>query len=364
MDIIKFTSSGPVSGGQVVEGFSSKMWIERYRDPGEFKLIAPISSGIREKLPMGTFITHMDTVELMIVENHEINDVKGQESEIVITGRSWETFLENRIIGSNKYFPLSETPVEYPLISGYTWIQARTLIENHCLQSYLADANNAIPYFEVRNVVSTGTSLAADRSVKRGPLHKALLDFLAIDNLGIKAVRPGPWSNATNGVNFVLTIYKGVDRTAGIIFSWDRGEIETADYFWTNRTSKNSALIVGKWVQTVVVASSGYSRRTMLIDASDIDQGYASPPGGADLTAVVTAMQQRGRDILAANNSVTITKAEVTKEGTRYKYRTDYNLGDIVTVSGDYNSSAAMMVVEYVETEDSTGVGGYPTLSL
>jgi hypothetical protein len=70
-----------------------------------------------------------------------------------------------------------------------------------------------------------------------------------------------------------------------------------------------------------------------------------------------------GRQILASQNEVSISKVEISKNTTRYKYRTNYNVGDLVSVEGNYNTSAIMRVVEYVEIEDETGENSYPTLA-
>ena len=152
------------------------------------------------------------------------------------------------------------------------------------------------------------------------------------------------------------------------MFSYDTGEIVSADYLWSNKKLKNAAMISGKWVQTVVnPTDAGYARRMMYVDATDIDQAFTVAPSTSTsptLAAIVAAMQQRGREALAAQNNIALTKAEVTKQSTLAKYRVDFDVGDYIMVSGDYNEAAPMRVSEYVEIEDSTGESGYPTLTL
>lgn len=48
----------------------------------------------------------------------------------------------------------------------------------------------------------------------------------------------------------------------------------------------------------------------------------------------------------------------------QYTYRDNYDIGDLVTVLGDYGQSAVMRIVEYAEIEDQTSFVGYPTLAL
>jgi hypothetical protein len=47
-----------------------------------------------------------------------------------------------------------------------------------------------------------------------------------------------------------------------------------------------------------------------------------------------------------------------------YQFKRDYNLGDLVTLYGDYGQVEIMMVNEYIRTEDAEGDRGYPGLTL
>lgn len=367
MDIIKFTNpTAPtkMEQGEIINGITTKMWVERYSKEGEFKFTAPVGSNIRKKLPIGSFVSHLDTTQIMVVENHEISDDRGQNSQVVITGRTFDTFLDNRVIGANNDFPVSGELADYPLAADYSWNQIVLMLDTHMDASLLRDDNDAVPYLTVISTVP-GTSLSIPRTIPRGSLYEAMLNLLGFDNLGVKIVRPGPWSPLTAGSpNTALVIYKGVDKSSQVIFSYDTGEIETADYLWSNKRFKNAALITGKWVETVVIpAAVEYGRRWMFVSAQDLDQDFTSPPAGADLTAVVAAMQQRGTLALLAQIDVALTKAQLSKNATKSQYRRDYNLGDTVTVHGDYNESTKMVVSEYVEIEDESGESSYPTFT-
>lgn len=370
MDIFKFhnpVSSTKLEQGEIVNGLDSKMWIERYRSAGEFKFVADASLGLKEILPTGTLVSHTGTTEVMIVENHEINDQRGKEPQISVTGRGFETFLENRVVGSNQTFPKSGTLAEFVLPADFSWEQAKALIEEYILASELIDDSNALSYVEVlAQVEETGVAVST-RTIKRGDVYSRLLEILDADNLGIKIVRPGLWSPLSpSNPNTVMMIHKGVDRSSEVVFSYETGEIESADYLWSNKKVKNAALITGRWVETAVITEgpTGYSRRWMFIDASDIDNSYSAAPTGATLTAVINAMRRRGLDALAAQKDVSLTKAEVSKETLKARYRTDFDVGDLITVNGAFNEVSTMRISEYVEIEDETGVKGYPTLTI
>ena len=368
MDVFRFTNpTHPtfMERGTIVNGLKSKMWIERYSPAGEFKFVAPATAAMRNSLPIGSFVSHLDTPEIMIVENHEIVDSPNQEPELVITGRGFETFFENRIVGSNKTYPTSGASMEYALAAALTWNQIVTMLQDHLTIAALIDDNNALPYVTILSqVTGSGTNVA--RSLKRGDLYAQLLELSAVDDLGTRIFRPGVWPLLPGGgSNTTVAVHRGVDRSGQIIFSHDTGEIESAGYLWSNKRLKNTALVTGRWVETLVTtAATEYARRMMLVEASDLDNQFTAAPAGVDLTNVVAAMQQRGISYLAAQNDVALTRAEVSKNASKAVYRRDFDVGDLITVSGDYNENATMRVSEYVEIEDENGKSSYPTLTV
>ena len=368
MDIFRFlnpTNKTKMEVGKIVNGLKSKMWIERYRDAGEFTLTANVDSDVKTQLPIGSFISHIDTPEIMIVENHEIKDSRDKEAEIVITGRSFETIMENRIIGntSNKTYPFSSATGivdDFNCGTNTCAMSAAYLGQVHTQTAFLSDDNDALLWISFTVVGSPGGASAPRIVKQRDPVYKSIIELLEVDNLGVKITRP-----TSSNANTVVGFHKGTDRSKSIIRSYDTGEVESIDYLWSNKQLKNAALVSGKWVEVMVNNASikEYDRRIMAVDGKDIDGDYTSLPTGTNLTNVINAMTQRGNEALSHQNNIAITKAEVAKSAIKYTYRKDYNVGDLITVSGDYNEISVMRVSEYVEIEDETGESGYPTLA-
>jgi hypothetical protein len=362
MDLFRFNNPNEptfMEDGIFLNNLKSAMWIERYRAAGEFKIVGYASNGIQEQLPRGSFISHIDTQEIMVVENHELNDSRGQEPLVTVTGRSLETYLEQRVCGRNGL--LGE--IGYVCEANYTWAQAVELITAHILPGYPIDIGDLLSYFEVLHVVDD-ISVWTTRFFERGILYERLLELLAVDNLGIKTVRPGPYSPAVDQRNTTFVIHKGVDRSADIVLSHESGEIESADYLWSIKKLKNCAFVSGKWVSTFVDTDvTGYDRRILFVDASDIDNNYNSAPTDPALTDITAAMQVRGFEALAAHQEIALSKVEVSKSGKKSRFRQDYEVGDIITVRGDYAQTNTLRITEYVEIDDEKGSSGYPTLS-
>lgn len=377
--------------GIFITEFLSKLWVERYSQPGEFKLTGRVSAGLRDRLPIGSFISHTDTTQIMIVENHVITEERGKDALIEVTGRSFETVLEQYVVGSSMYDgnpgSYSSGQQDYQLTADYPFIQAVRLIRQHIgfrsagLVGGPIDPGNELRYVSPYTQLA-GTGPITARSLKRGTVHERVREILAGDpaigfDLGIKSVRPGPWSPLPSSIydpvdGFVdfeagsttLLVHTGLDRSNTVSFSSDTGEITKANYIWSNKGLKNYALIQGRWVTCVVVPTAmGKDRRMLLVDASDLDQYLSDPPVGATLTAIVDAMRKRGADALRSYKSTALSEVEIEPNTTGAVYRRDFDIGDIITVHGSYGTVSKKRVSEYVEVEDERGNTKYPTLT-
>lgn len=362
MDLFKFKpvlKDAQLVQGEYINKMKSVMWVERYNTPGEFSITAKLSSGLREFLPLGTAISHVDTMEVMIVENHEIKEITSEDPDIVITGRSFISFLEQRIIGMI-LARTDSTVRDYVIPANFTWIQAVSLINDH-IWSSTDDTDN----IDVRaQHYITGTGESVDRVLDRGNVLERVLELLAVDDLGIRTIRQNSFAGyAGDPVFTVIAIYKGLDKSSSVIFSWKGGDLDTAEYLFSNKGDKNTALMVGRYIFRILdTGKSGYQKRMVIVDTSDLDGHLSAPPTGTALTDLYALMDTRGRQVLMAKNQITISQADISNV-TKYQYRRDFNVGDLISLDGDFGQTAIMRVSEYAEIEDENGESGHPTLS-
>lgn len=283
MDLFKFhTPDGIgedthlIGGGEHINGLLSKEWVERYREPGSVTLTSKASRGIREMLPEGTLIGMRGSTEVMIIEDHQLAD--DDDSILTTTGRSFESFLENRIV---RYGVDSEGQVKFSAKPPWpTWVQAASLIARQATRQ--ETGSDRIKYLEVvdRVTMSKFKATKEGRTVARGELYAAVKTILDIDNIGWKVVRPGPWSPAEDKVNnMALVLHSGVDRRSTITMSYESGDIKSADYLWSIKQYKKTAVVYGTWI-TVSVGDSvgrGLDRRVLYVDGQDIDEKQPAP---------------------------------------------------------------------------------------
>ncbi len=364
MELFKYNADLTFTGGEPIVGIDRVSWIERYRDPGEFEITGRLSSGLKAFLPLGAIISHANTMELMIVENREISEEIDSDPKIKITGRSFESYLQNRVVGGAQTFispPATLDGAVYELPAQATWLQAVQLIREHIVTGVTQSVDDAVPNVDATSTV-TGTGVSEARVIKRGSVHERLLELLEIDDLGIRGNRRNKFLTDFSNSNTHLVIYKGQDKTSTVIFSAKAGDITSADYLWTLKHAKNSALVTGRYVETMVFGiRTGYLRRVLYVDASDLDGHLTAVPTGAALTTMRNKMAIRGRQALKANKEIFLTAADISVTSS-YRYRSDYNIGDTVMIDGTYGTNERMRVVEYAEIEDENGESGHPTL--
>ena len=368
MDLIKFVPGADptlLEKGRSINNWKSVMWVERYLNPGEFEIQAPLSTGLRDFLPLGTLMSHLNTLEVMIVENHQIVDDQNDPT-LSITGRSLDSYLENRIVGQNLARTASAV-TDYVLPAAITSTQAVKLINDHIrTASGVVDTNDALTNVEGHTFITTisGGPIEA-RTIDRAEVSGKLIEILKIDDLGIQSLRRSSFTvDVPLEAATLLRVYKGADKTKTIHFAWYSGDFDKVEYLFSQKALKTSAMVVGRWAWTIVdLGPAKYNRRMMLIDASDLDEKLTAMPAGGALTTLIAKLQVRGRQVLKSQQQIAITGADVANTAS-YIYRKDYNLGDLVRLDGNYGQTLTMRVVEYAEIEDENGRSGHPTLAI
>lgn len=425
MDVLPLDKDTFLPDG-LVEGFTSKIWTERYGPAGDFQFKTPLINETREKLPEDTLITLRDSDTVMVVENHEIGVDEDGIEELTITGRTFETFLEKRYI-------VGDYGVPWALQLNYTVQDALMLyIWNSVVNPHLYDvtrpgdvphiAQDNIPNVLVSDsVVPTSgpiTYPGADEGefdpsdlvstqewwIGSGQIYKQVVDFLNVGKLGIRIIRPVsvfqmiadinaggaitkiPSSGSSGGTDPIFwdyggdhlrfDIYNGRNRTVNpsevdyqtpVVFRYDAGHLESPKYLFSSKDYMNAAYVAS-------------SQGDMFV--WDPSAGDYSGPG--DTVRLPSGLEYRSMyvDYGTVDDSVTDLNEALRQRGlaelklhnrqkildgavspnSKNKYNVDYFLGDYVTFMGKYGVVEDMQVAEYIRTEDAAGERGYPTL--
>jgi hypothetical protein len=349
----------------MVEHYDSLIWTERYRNCGDFQLKTPEINTVRTLLPIGSLVAISQSTEAMFVEDHLIEKDPDGEAILTVSGRTFESFLENRVSRQDGQEALYIRGTGGNQDSSRNWAYVPSPAYSLAWQ-YIFDKTEktgqlygqTIPNFKV--FVSADFSDVTwpnrDFTIKPGELYEQVLELLAMDDLGIRSVRP----EAGNNPEMQLFIYYGQDKTATVVLSTSAGHFESASYLWSIRDHKNTGHAFSyygfKMTSNVSVGFGvGLNRRIGFVDATDIKSA-----SGVNDSTVLTA---RTASYLKRYPLKTMFDGEVSVT-IPYKYSIDYYLGDLIKVVGDYGVNQSMQVTEYTRIEDREGERSYPTLTI
>ena len=98
---------------------------------------------------------------------------------------------------------------------------------------------------------------------------------------------------------------------------------------------------------------AGFERNVLVVVAEDITSG---------VPATATAqMIQRGKEELAKYRRFSAFDGELN-QNSKYKYGTDYNLGDLAELQNDEGTSSIVRITEQIFVSDKEGDRSFPSL--
>jgi hypothetical protein len=416
MDVIKLNDAG--AEGEVLNGVKKGVWVERYLEGGEFEFEFTDPQMIYA-LPISQLITHKDTSEIMMVETHDLTEDYDGTATLKISGRSLDQIiLENRIVTKRDH-TLSEYKdgsvwladvinwyglgysLNY-LLAGTFGYPANSLVENvggalaYIIRDHTTTTYETLTYapsqeidnFEVINSVINGVEPISGRvnteyiyHFSKGQTLAEVAEFILKPfNYGIKISRPNS-SHST----IQMVVHEGADLSNTVNFSWLSGDIKTARYFWSIKEMKNYFYItsdykdprwdsdksqrIWRYFPLYPTWLSGLASRFGLLDASSekvifksTDPAVGDPWDATGIDSAADVWYEFGKNEYLKYKSVEIFDAELV-DNPSYKYGTDYNIGDVVKVTGRYSATKPMRVTEFAITFDEDEESRIPTLS-
>ena len=368
---------------ELVEGYRTLIWTERFQPFGDFELHTEDIDYTRELLPERSLCTLLDTNEVMMVDSHEIEDDEDGVPVLTVKGRTIDAFLENRVWKNAPYGKSVKMQTKYTIkqaCAALVWTAVVNDTGDDVLRaSSTYPAGNSIPHVICTVSMPAGTddgSVKA-RKIENGIIYDQLMTFMASGKLGIRIIRPngtngrkvsfgsgGAFSTTaeTNITNCRFDIYKGRDLTDSVVFSWKAGHLDSPKYLFSSADLKTGAYVVGDprnhyYTDPDALAgtNTGWNRRDTFVDGG-------SKESGEDADDFEEGLEDKGLRAVRKEGSRKHTVDAQISPFINFKYNVDYRLGDRVKVQGRYGS-ANQYVTEFIRTQDENGEVGYPTLS-
>lgn len=186
--------------------------------------------------------------------------------------------------------------------------------------------------------------------IKPNYLYNAVVDLLKLNHHGLKAIRP-----AVGGSKVSIEIYNGADLTNEVMFDASFDQFDEATYLLSERGSTNVAYVLGSTGSGEVLKTttnpSGLDRRVLLVDAMS-DTTIADPD----------TRRARALIELYKFNATAVFDGRIADQ-IATGYNTQYHLGDIIKLVGEYGLSVDVRVEEFIRSSDSNGYKAYPAFA-
>lgn len=289
----------------IVENQTSLIWTRRYRKPGCFELHAPITQSNLSLLKMGNLVWKKGSVEAGVVEDVRLEESNVKKS-MLVKGRFLSSFMDRRLIRGTINF------------SGKAEEAMRMLLEN------------VTPIPRVELGALNGFEETANFQVTCKNLLEIEQKLATASNFGF-----GFYPDF-NTRKIVFKVYQGKDKTiksgvtSRVIFSENYNNLNNSVYQVNNQLYKTLAYVGGEGEGTerkyvTVGDGEGLELRELFVDAKDIrSEGLSDEEYEALLI-------QRGKEKLAENCISESFECD-TGADVNFKYKEDYDLGDIVSL--------------------------------
>lgn len=346
---------------EVIDQFESLIWTERWGAFGDFELVIQSTPETRRMLVTDVQLVTNESDRVMTIDTVANEQNAEGRSMLTITGRSLERILDDRI-ATEGYSGLTEN-TDW-VLTGTPGNIARYVFQKICVEGILS-AEDIVPFITEGTNYTEETigepDVVITANLPIGTVYETIKELCEIYSLGFRLIR-----NLDKSQLF-FEIYTGSDRTshqsslAPVIFSPDLDNLNNIKELSSVSGYKNVAYVFNKNGTQVVYASdadaqnTGFKRRVMYVEASDVDL-----PAGPDLTS---ALINKGLDALAQNRKLYAFDGEIPQSGS-YRYRVDYNLGDVVEKRTEEGLTNFMRVTEQIFVSDAEGDRSYPTLTL
>lgn len=349
----------------IVDGYESFIWTERFNECGDFSLTVTPDSHVLNSLIYPNYLMLKGSNSLMCIEDYELNQ-KWQEGDFVtVTGRTIDSILDTR-------------RVYYPLTFDNATVQTclETILNQNVLSPSMVERKYS--YIQYGGASPRTTSTQYTGEFFGEDVLEAVQTLCGVADCGIQML-PDYTTR-----KFVLSFYDGTDRSTSqdiippVVFSPKYENLIGAKYYKSPLSLANAAVIHGEDLEVKTVSGEeeittnvpmyAYVGNSSLRDRDRIEISIENTGLSSKRDDENSYSEAEYKKLLedAANTELSTYKVTETFSGDveplrQFVYGRDFFLGDIVQVMDDYGHDGKLRVSEVVQSEDSNGYLITPT---
>jgi hypothetical protein len=292
----------------IIDAFDDMVWTRPYYTFGTFTLKVPAASTGAAELIKGRTILPPDTNIVYLIEQIIREDDGSGNDIITASGRDLGGMFSDRVC-------LPTAGLAYDTQSAVTAEAAmKHYVTNNAGSG--AIANRQLPTFSV--AASTGHGLTVT--------YQARYDYLSDVLAAIGQPSGIGWQVTWTGSGYIFDVIPGVDRHASVFFDTTFDTAQAQTWLSSDANTKDFTYVAGQGegvARTIVqrftggAEPTGLARRELFTDARDLSD--------------TNALNLRGDADLAQASVADSYEVTIQPNGS-FKYRVDWDLGDLVTV--------------------------------
>ena len=350
----------------IVDTFNSIIWHPNYYGAGDFEIYAPCSPLNLALLVAGNIITRPDDQNVGIIERLQFTFSVQNGRMIIATGRFAKSLLDRRII----YRITDEFQVSVDVVSGNVETAVRNIIRQNaisCSFDHNRDMSNL-----VLGAHSGSTAVITDENGNTTGQQVIFENLLTWTDSILQRYKLGASVRINSNSKFEYFCYSGVNRAVDntdgndpVIFSQEFENLVSNEFEYNESNYKNAAVVSGdgeglnRFCSVVIPTQTGADRRELYVDRSKTARVYIAPWGAEipltseDYNLMLSTI---GAQELAKLPILRTFAGEINLNSLTFKYKTNYNLGDIITVQdSETNIFVNTRIVEIIEVQDEKG---------
>lgn len=379
MDVLVYNTSFILV--TIIDAYESFIWTDRYNSCGDFELVVPMDDVVLNDIQMGYYIKCELSDRTMIIESIELDTDTEKGTFATFSGRSLESILDRRVVwGYFNYIGSMQTGIQQLL--------TKNIISP-------TDSKRRISNFMYSTSSITDiTEIEYEFALLGENLLDVVQECCQANDVGFKVI-------LNNSNQFVFSLYVGNNMSFSqsilpwVVFSPAFDNLLSSKYYCSEVTKKTVSMVAGegevaserKIVEaTIDIGSStassatirrwgydadssgtytggtGLDRKEIFTNASDVSQTYRDENDQEHTLTDAEYEEQlksKGQEALGEYYTTQTFEGDTDYEG-QFVYGRDYAIGDILQIENEYGISAAVRVMEVVNTIDESGQSVVP----
>lgn len=306
----------------VIDGYTSLIWVNRYRDVGDCELYIEATNEMLSLLKKDYYLCRQDDDMVCRIKKVELDTNVEEGNYIIVTGYDVKSIIGQRIIWS-------QSNVNGKVEDYIRDLIYKSLVNPNLSARAIKNASGRQNFFlgDKANFTEVTTQQASYSNVQ-----EKIEEFCMLYGWGYKVI--------VDIGNFYFVLYKGTDRSNNVVFADEFENLISTNYIVDSTNMANVALVAGEGegsnrARNVSGYAEGLDRYEIYVDARDLSKTI----NWGELTSMYPTTTQGGHGYISDTASGVFYKMDliniaIVDNNQLTELRANYPNGQVVTIQG------------------------------